>query len=308
MNPKVSVIVPVYNTEKYLHRCIDSILAQTFTDLELLLIDDGSTDNSATIWDEYAAKDSRVRVFHKENGGVSAARNVGLDNAKGKWITFVDADDWIEDNAFEYFKNTHAEDVIVNPYFESYEGKIYVKDCASLSITSSLQKEAFLKRYLHTGLLTTVCSKIYKRDIIGDIRFDKNIIVGEDTLFFLNIIDRTNRISTLPYSYYNYRMFRPIGKYRLSIKESIYSMQMLWMSYEKLNIRNPLFEKALFCNHKSYCQLEIEQNPYEWYNNKFVKNIYSKVKKQLTIEYRIKYHLMKYHVLRELFTNIIRRQ
>ena len=96
--PKISVIVPVYNTEKYLNRCIDSILAQTFTDFELLLIDDGSTDCSGKICDEYAAKDSRVRVFHKENGGVSSARNMGLDNAQGEWITFVDSDDWVHED------------------------------------------------------------------------------------------------------------------------------------------------------------------------------------------------------------------
>ena len=94
----ISVIVPVYNTEKYLHRCVDSILAQTFTDFELLLIDDGSTDSSGAICDESAQKDSRVRVFHKENGGVSSARNLGLDKAKGKWVTFVDSDDWIKES------------------------------------------------------------------------------------------------------------------------------------------------------------------------------------------------------------------
>ena len=88
----VSIIVPVYNTEKFLHRCIDSILAQTYTDFELLLIDDGSKDSSGTICDEYAAQDARVRVFHKENGGVSSARNLGLDNARGEWVTFVDSD------------------------------------------------------------------------------------------------------------------------------------------------------------------------------------------------------------------------
>ena len=101
MNPKISVIVPVYNVEKYLRRCIDSILSQTFSDFELLLIDDGSKDKSGEICDEYAAKDARVRVFHKENGGVSSARNLGLDNAKGDWITFSDSDDELLPDAFE---------------------------------------------------------------------------------------------------------------------------------------------------------------------------------------------------------------
>ena len=94
-NPKVSVIVPVYNIEKLLQRCIDSILAQTFTDFELLIIDDGSKDKSGEICDEYAEKDARIRVFHKQNGGVSSTRNLGRDEAKGKYIAFVDSDDFI---------------------------------------------------------------------------------------------------------------------------------------------------------------------------------------------------------------------
>ena len=103
VNPKISVIVPVYNTEKYLKRCIDSILAQSYSDFELLLIDDGSTDASPAICDEYATNDSRVRVFHKPNGGVSSARNLGLDNARGEWIAFVDSDDWIESEMLYLF-------------------------------------------------------------------------------------------------------------------------------------------------------------------------------------------------------------
>ena len=91
----VSIIVPVYNAEEHLRRCVDSILVQTFSDFELLLIDDGSKDGSAAICDEYTIKDSRVRVFHKENGGGSSARNLGLDNAQGEWIAFVDSDDFI---------------------------------------------------------------------------------------------------------------------------------------------------------------------------------------------------------------------
>lgn len=98
ISPEVSIIIPVYNTEQYLPHCIDSLLSQAFTDFELLLIDDGSKDCSGQICDEYAAKDSRVRVFHKENGGVSSARNLGLRNAQGEWIIFIDSDDWISES------------------------------------------------------------------------------------------------------------------------------------------------------------------------------------------------------------------
>lgn len=96
----ISVIVPVYNVERYLARCIESILSQTYTDFELLLIDDGSKDKSGSICDEYALKDSRIRVFHKPNGGVSSARNVGLDNARGQWVAFCDSDDWLDKSMF----------------------------------------------------------------------------------------------------------------------------------------------------------------------------------------------------------------
>ena len=126
--PKVSVIVPVYKAEKYLHRCVDSILSQTFTDWELLLIDDGSPDRSGEICDEYAKKDTRIRVFHKENGGVSSARNMGLDIAKGKWIVFVDSDDWCEPDYLVdfFFVNVElsAEDMVLQGRKDEFAGNV----------------------------------------------------------------------------------------------------------------------------------------------------------------------------------------
>lgn len=297
--PKISVIVPIYNTEKYLHRCIDSILTQTFNDLELLLIDDGSIDKSGVICDEYAKKDTRIRVFHKENGGVSSARNLGLDNAKGEWITFVDSDDWIENDAYNSIAMYNDKEIIINSFLMYYEGKYYKEGDISLCVSSKKQKDDFLAKYLHTGLLTTVCSKIYKRDIIGSIRFDKDVIVGEDTLFFLNVIVNATQIQILDNPYYIYRMFAFTDKYTLSVNDSICCMQKLWSSYENLEVRIPLFEKKLFCNHKSYCQLQIEQTPNVWYNNKFVQELYSRIKKFLTLEYRVRYRLMKYKLLRK---------
>ena len=101
MIDKVSIIVPVYNIENYIRVCVESILAQTYESFELILVDDGSKDNSGILCDEYAAIDSRVKVIHKENGGVSSARNTGLQQAKGKWIMYVDGDDWIEPDMIE---------------------------------------------------------------------------------------------------------------------------------------------------------------------------------------------------------------
>ena len=105
MDCLISIIVPVYKVEKYIHRCVDSILAQTFTDFELILVDDGSPDNCGIICDEYALKDNRIHVIHKENGGLSDARNAGIDwafeNSNSEWITFIDSDDWVHPKCLE---------------------------------------------------------------------------------------------------------------------------------------------------------------------------------------------------------------
>lgn len=114
MNSIISIIIPVYNAEKTLSRCVNSILNQTFQDWELLLIDDGSTDRSGELCDEYASKDQRIKVFHKTNGGVSSARNIGLDYAKGEWITFIDSDDYIYDNIFDLIPSYNEDLLIFN--------------------------------------------------------------------------------------------------------------------------------------------------------------------------------------------------
>ena len=123
--PAVSVIVPVYKAESYLHRCVDSLLAQTFPDFEILLIDDGSPDHSGEICDAYAMRDSRVRVFHKENGGVSSARQCGIDNARGEYTIHTDPDDWVEpDMLEELYKKAKEEDadmVICDYYLEGLQ-------------------------------------------------------------------------------------------------------------------------------------------------------------------------------------------
>ena len=113
--PVISIIVPVYNVEQYLRRCVDSILAQTFTDFECILIDDGSPDNCPAICDEYAERDNRIIVIHQKNAGVSAARNAGLDLARGEWIGFVDSDDWCDPGMYEFlYKNAITNQVDIS--------------------------------------------------------------------------------------------------------------------------------------------------------------------------------------------------
>lgn len=192
-NPQISVIVPVYNAEKWLRRCVDSILAQTFTDFELLLIDDGSTDGSPAICDEYAVKDSRVRVFHKPNGGVSSARNLGLDHALGEWICFVDSDDRISNLEVLSTSRLSADMVLFTLKIVNDNGFSYDDSLIPLAEAADT-KNGYLKKYLHFHIFNCVCAKLIRKSAIGILRFDTAIRFGEDALFNLRLMKSVNSI------------------------------------------------------------------------------------------------------------------
>ena len=181
--PKISIIIPVYNAEKYLRNCLDSVLNQSFADWEMLLVDDGSTDASPSICDEYAAKDGRIRVFHKENGGVSSARNLGLDNAKGEYITFIDSDDWWEEGAMTPETFSSGCDVIQIPRNRGSFYKAYTKD-----IHCPTRDEVVA--FLDDNFYNECWGRFYKTSVIGSVRFDETIRMGEDALFLVGIYDR----------------------------------------------------------------------------------------------------------------------
>lgn len=212
-NPKISVIVPVYNVEQYLHRCIDSILAQTFTDFELLLINDGSTDKSGKICDEYAKKDKRIRVFHKENGGVSSARNVGLDNAKGEWVTFVDSDDWVEINYFsDLMKDNYIADLTYfgcRFCFENDSYTIYIPNEFYSQDKETIEKQlGWLKNNPQkVDYLGFTWNKLFNRNIIlkNHIAFTENLTLREDEVFTLMYARNIASLRVKAISLYNYR-------------------------------------------------------------------------------------------------------
>ena len=191
MEVMISVIVPLYNVEFYLRRCINSILNQSFVNFELLLIDDGSIDTSGIICNEYAEKDRRIKVFHKENGGVSSARNVGLANAKGTWIAFVDADDWVEP---DYLKNLidHVDDSIdlVISYTQRYtKGANFRKEIYPSKLISDKNfEEMFIENDMHWH--TAPWSKLYRIELIKrqNIIFCEGMYISEDALFNFQVM------------------------------------------------------------------------------------------------------------------------
>ena len=190
----ISVIVPVYNVEKYLHRCVDSILTQTYTDFELLLINDGSPDNSGAICDEYAAKDSRVRVFHKENGGVSSARNLGLDNAKGEYVTFCDSDDYVGEDWLMAYSEAIKESLdfaIQGIYYITNKGELETKRLVPYKGCNLNDKRNLIVKLISHGVYGYPVTKLFKRQIIEDnhISFDTNSTFREDEQFFSKYLE-----------------------------------------------------------------------------------------------------------------------
>ena len=247
--PKISVIVPVYNAEKSLCRCIDSILTQTYQDFELLLIDDGSKDSSGAICDSYAAKDSRIKVFHKPNGGVSSARNLGIDNAQGEWLTFVDADDWVEENflsSFDLVENKGIDLIVGNYKVQgssvsiSQAGYDYPSGLGARHISNVKQQ---LKGRLADLSFIVSWGKLFLRSVVGDLRFDESLRLGEDCCFVYVYLGKISSMCFLPMkesSAYVYQVPK-IGlkeKYKLTVFEAVHHMITLNRAYESLNIKD----------------------------------------------------------------------
>lgn len=205
--PQISVIVPVYNSAKWLGRCVDSIMAQTFGDFELLLIDDGSTDGSADFCDSYAARDARISVLHKANGGVSSARNEGIALSRGEYITFVDSDDWLEPDYLQCLHNGigNADLAICDFQAEGSDEKW------QQSIRPGLvQPEDFTDFIMATYPachLTAPWIKLFRRSIIErhGLRFDSRLDTMEDTLFVLDYLRYAGTIACSNRKLYHYR-------------------------------------------------------------------------------------------------------
>lgn len=203
MSPKVSIIVPVYKVEKYIDRCINSILAQTFKNFELLLVDDGSPDNSGKICDNYAQMDNRIRVFHKENAGVSAARNFGIEQSAGDFLMFVDSDDWLDLQCIELcIKEVEYGDLDLLQFASVYVSETSQWNSVNKS-TSILSGDAYVNQQ---SLNVTVWGGLYKKAIIdmNSIRFNTQLVMAEDQLFVYKFLKFANRITYINKPLYYY--------------------------------------------------------------------------------------------------------
>ena len=206
-NALVSIIVPVYKAEKYIHQCIDSLLAQTYKNIEVILVDDGSPDNCGKICDEYAAKDCRVKVIHQQNGGVSVARQTGINHATGEYSIHADPDDWVELNMIEELVAKavadNADMVICDFYRESKSEKTY--DCQNPG--DDLSASSVLRKILSQQLHGSCWNKLVNRSRIEGIGFTpEDLCILEDELYNIRILTRSIKVTYLPKALYHYRI------------------------------------------------------------------------------------------------------
>lgn len=202
--PQISVIVPVYQAEACINQCIKSILAQSYANFELILVDDGSTDNSGLICEEFSRQDDRVRVIHKKNGGVSSARNAGLKIAQGTYITFVDSDDYVAPDYLQVLAN-HDCDMAICGSVTYYENGSMWSAVPNGNGAININAEQLLN-WFENKFLFTVWGKAFSRELLNEhhISFRENVCYGEDTIFVLSAMDYCSRIWIEPRPSYHY--------------------------------------------------------------------------------------------------------
>lgn len=224
--PELSIIVPIYKVEKYLPKCIESILNQSFTDFELILVDDGSPDYCGLICDEYAGKDSRVKVIHQNNQGVSAARNAALDVAAGRYLGFVDADDWIEKDMYQTMLQTAfangADVVICGIQYFTENGILIREDLKGCKCFS--QKELLINLYGKPNPMGGGCvNKVFLRSKIENVRFNPNLSMAEDWVYLFECFKQCDSGYQIPAAFYNV-VERPDSATRKNEVQAIYDI------------------------------------------------------------------------------------
>lgn len=288
-HPLVSIIIPVFNAEKTLKQCVNSIIDQDYWDIEVILINDGSTDHSKSICDDFSRNDKRVIVIHQNNRGVSAARNVGLDIAKGEWITFVDSDDYVSPLYFEGLEE-REEDIIFHEFISLWKGQM-VKN-VPLKITKSYK--SFIETYFNTPYIKGPCCKFIKKGIIRSLRFPEDMRIGEDTFFMYNVLSRCKTFYVLYGSEYFVRCPEEelAQKYSISIPYAASSLEKIHSSFlllaKSLYLQRSLFFSNIqFFKYISSCR-DKRTNLSEWYANRQIKKIYKYVWTDLSISQKIR--------------------
>lgn len=279
MDNLVSIIIPIYNTEPYIHKCMDSIINQTYGNLEIILIDDGSTDKSGSICDEYSKGDNRVKVVHRENGGQSSARNLGIEVSKGKYIGFIDSDDYVDEKYVEYLLSLilyNNDDMSICNTYDFYENGNLVG--INEQLVRKLNPENALEIMLYEGGFDTgPCAKLYKKSLFHNLMFPENKIY-EDFEIMYKIIDRCESISYGGRALYYYLHHR---NSTMTTSFSDKNLNLIYVSEQILEfikikypqITNAAIRRYVYSNHHLLNLMCDSKNYSKILRNKIINNI-----------------------------------
>lgn len=247
MNKKVSIITPVYNVSAYLPQCIESVLNQTYRDIEFILVDDGSTDQSGTICDTYAQKDLRIKVIHQSNKGAACAKNTGLDNASGNYITFIDSDDYAEMNWIETMVNaleTNNADAVECTFVKEYTDRSESGNTNEFK-AAAFNAEEYMDQYLDYWTNSLFWNKLFKKELTDNIRFRYERRCIDDEFYTYKVISKADRIIRIEDSLIHYRQRRSSAvaneKNRLQITDD--AIEVLAERYQWISNRFPSLSK-----------------------------------------------------------------
>lgn len=308
-NPIISIIVPVYNADNYIRRCIDSILRQSFTNYELLLINDGSKDDSGLICDEYAQKDSRVKVFHKENGGVSTARNLGIEKSTGEWITFIDADDWVEPGFLNNVGNLSNNNIDwVFAEWRTVWDRVHlneINEYGDKNLFNSRQSiDNMWNKMANLDIFRCPWGKFFKLSIIrkNNLYFDQELRYGEDTVFNYEYLIHSNCIklskeTNAHYIFHQTEGTIAVNKYKCTTEGIISARDKVFSIYFDRGYNNIKFERLFFFGfamiEKIYLNTKDNKIRKQYYNNKIQKELERRCLHTIKYYDRIMYLLFK---------------
>lgn len=302
--PKISIIIPIYNSEKFLNKCIDSVLVQSEKDFELLLIDDGSTDKSGSVCDEYAKKDNRIRVIHKSNGGVSSARNTGLDSAVGDMIFFIDSDDTVDKDYLQKLMIIGEEDFVQS-------GVITLENDFLKPIMTHDEIFSNFNRFWTESRQWWSTKCCLSKKIIDDnhLRYNTNLKMGEDGLFNMFFLSKSKKIRRIEYNGYNYNYDNDASASHKLYLDRLYQQVCLMKELEKnfddsdlWRVRWDLWNEVI--NHYVVKGLSSSDNNIRKKSIKKIKETYREevfrkclpyIKKYGSVDEKLKTHFMGYY-------------
>lgn len=269
--PRVSICVPVYNTVSYLPQCLDSLLSQTLKDIEILLVDDGSTDGSDLICDEYAKRDIRIHVFHKENGGLASVRQYALEHASGEYFISCDSDDWVESTIYkEMYEKAKAEDadMVLCDFFYNYSDGRQVQ---ANNIPTGCSQDALLRDVLTRRITGATWNKLVRTDIYRryNLSWEKGVNLGEDVFMFFKLLQYPLRVSILPKPFYHYRRILGGNTYTNNLTFSSFKQAERIHVWKVAHIDQAKYGREMFTSTLDYAFIGIRADdmPVKYYDS-----------------------------------------